>query len=125
MIEMSSTTGDAIVVRAAAHGPLIRYRVVDEYRTDYDVSPEVSERPLKMAALIALIDTADSGDSEFGQGLFDAILDMNAQGTDPRELVDFIRVRSRFYPQLGAYYESRARVWLRRQVAGGGAEGAD
>ena len=61
-IELESTTTDVISIRAKKDGERIAYSIVDEYETEFDVSPKNSEKPLTPADLISLID----GGSEEG-----------------------------------------------------------
>lgn len=117
-ISLESTTADVISVRARAEGGKIRYSIVDEYETDFNVEPKESEHPLTMEELVRLIDGAEGGASaeEGGEGgLTDSFRDMNLGGAgDPAELIDFVTVFSGFYPELQRYYRDKAIEWAER-----------
>jgi hypothetical protein len=49
-IELTSTTSDVISLRARPSGPRIKYRVVDEYQTEFQLPQETSRRPLSLCA---------------------------------------------------------------------------
>ncbi len=117
-IALESTTADVISVRARAGDGKIRYSVVDEYESDFNVDPQESDLPLTMEELVRLIDRAGIGLSveEDGEAnLTDSFRDMNLSGVgDPAELIDFVTVSSEFYPQLEGYYRERALAWADR-----------
>lgn len=107
-IELASTTGDVIEIRARpTEDGHIRYRAVDEYwdaGSRIDVSPEVSNEPLTLGELIELIDTDRLCDR-------DREMAIEHGHTDPDAFVNFVTVSSPFYPTLGSYYRQRAEGW--------------
>ena len=70
-----------------------------------------------LGELVRRIDTVRDTDNDV-MGLTDRFRNMNYDGGDPGELLDFVWVRSTFYPEIGAYYEQHAREWAdsRRQA---------
>jgi hypothetical protein len=69
-VALDSTTCDVISVRARPEGKRIRYRVVDEYSSDYVLEFDQSNKPLTLRKLIQLMDTVESVEFE-SQGLVD------------------------------------------------------
>jgi hypothetical protein len=129
-VELASTTGDVIEVRAQREDGRIHYRVVDEYETTWTISPASSEQPLALGELIELIDTAadDRGPdgSAYNIGLTDCFRDYNWDGLrDPEELLGFVWVTSPFYPQLESYYGDRAAAWVEEKQRDDGGKGAE
>lgn len=110
-VSLRSTTADVISVRARCEGRVIKYRIVDEYESEFKVAPAESLEPLTMGELIALIDRAE--DSLIGgKGLTTVFRDYNLGIVGrPENYVDFVTVSSDFYPQLQAWYEDEARQW--------------
>lgn len=120
-IELRSTTSDVIELRAQREGDQILYRVVDEYPEQfaYELTPTRTHEPLSLGELIELMDTARNLgiDDEYNVGLADSPREMNyAHGGDPHTLVDFVTVRSLFYPTLSDYYARRAQHWLQASI---------
>ena len=130
-IEMRSTTGDVLQVRARPLDGRIAYRVVDEYATEhgdpetwaYVIQPETSELPLTMGELVTLIDTTrqtgglSHGDDRYDVGLIEGILNGNvADGSDPATMRHFFTVSSAFYPELGAYYDAVIQDWYDEEL---------
>jgi hypothetical protein len=115
-VSLDSTTADVISIRARRTAEGIRYRVVDEYETEYRCVPELSEWLLSTGKLINLIDTAESFEIA---GLVKPIREFNVEANDndpeyAAEMVDFVTVSSDFYPQPGNWYEEEAEEWLAR-----------
>lgn len=130
-IEMQSTTGDVVQVRARPEGEQIAYRVVDEYEVEYGdpatwayvIEPARSERPLSLRQLITLIDTArrtggiSCGDDSYDVGLIDGVLHGNLDaGAEHESMRYFFRVSSAFYPQLETYYDAVMQQWYDDEV---------
>ncbi len=111
-IELESVTADVISIRARRQpgDELLHYRVVDEYETGFDITPESSEQPLTLAELINLIDTANGGD---GGGLALAHNNYCVSDWDSVEqLRHFTRISSTIYPGLLPHYEAVLDAWL-------------
>src|SRR5687768_11498418 len=98
-IELESTLSDVIWILARQDGDRIRYAVMDEYDRDYTVTPDSSSEPLEMGQLIELIDSASCDEIV---GLTDFFRDYTMMGSedDPAKYVNFVQVRSDFYPEL-------------------------
>lgn len=110
---LRSVTGDVLSVRARFDRGRIRYRINDEYETEFRSEPEVSDKPLTLGQLIDLIDHAQ----EDG-GIAIGFLDFNyANGATLRELEGFVTVSSAFYLELHDYYEARFRSWFAQREA--------
>jgi hypothetical protein len=102
-IVLQSTTMDVAAVRARREEGRYHYRMVDEYDTDFEVSPEVSAEPLTLGELIDLLEGADAvipwWEQQFGFG------------DPPEACTDFATVESDLYPGLAIWYEARAAEW--------------
>jgi hypothetical protein len=117
-VQLESVMADVLSVRARPQGKRIAYRVVDEYETVYPVAPATSARPLTLAALARLMEGANPDPSvDGGLALVQVKCNVVYGGCDPRELHGFATVTSRFYPELGAWYERLIDAWLDSQVA--------
>jgi hypothetical protein len=113
-VALRSSTGDVTSIRARSADGLIHYSVADEYETDYRCSPTTAPAPLTLGELITLIDTV-SNEATGEVGLTSTVRDEGLEcGSDPDDLVDFVRVSSRFYPELETYYAADAEEWLER-----------
>ena len=129
---LDSTTGDVISVYARQTPDGIEYRVVDEYADEddlededdsiYDWSPSSSTEPLTLAEMVTLIESIVRYDDgyDYGKGFIYYIRDSHvSSGSDPEEMVDFVKVVSPFYPELFGYFEQRANEWLQDALANG------
>ena len=115
---LASTTQDVYAVRARWVGSELRYRVVDEYETDWYLTRETSERPLSMRELIEVIDTATFDENEW-EDLTDALRDgALADESDASDAADFVTVTSELYPLVTRYYDAKAAAWLQRRCGG-------
>lgn len=116
-IELASTTADVISIRARREpgDELIHYRIVDEYETEYQISPESSAEPLTQAELVRLIDTADEGEPpSCGPSLrYNRIL-FDCEG-EPEALREFTTVSSTIYPSLFDHYQAFYEQWYREE----------
>jgi len=55
-IELESTTADVISLRVRSAGSRIKYRLVDEYETEFRLPQRTSRRPLSLRELILFLD---------------------------------------------------------------------
>lgn len=118
-IESRSTTADVVSIRARREGGRISYGVVDEYETEWVVPMRVSDEPLTLGELLELLDEAHLAGEPEWRGLTNAWRERNlVEPSDARELVDFLRVTSRFYPEVEAADRERAEAWALRILAG-------
>ena len=110
-VALASVTGDVISIRAKRVSEGIRYRVVDEYETTFEIDRPVRPDPLSLGELI------------------ESYLDLNWEGRelqgDPGELRDFVEVISPFYPQLTRVVEERVDAWIDRTRSGEGWQPGD
>jgi hypothetical protein len=114
-IELQSTTADVISIRAKKDRERIAYSIVDEYETEFTVSPAHSDKPLTLSDLIGLIDGAGPEGS-----LAICYTQMNYSGRSIEELYrirPFTRVESLFYPQLNLHYERMLNRWYEAEKA--------
>lgn len=117
-IALASVTHDIISVYARQRRTRIVYSIVDEYEGEYEYEwrPKWSTKPLTMAEMVSLIaGLAVVGTSDiYSNGLIRYLYDSHAErGDDPKEMIGFVTVTSRFYPQLFAYFEAQEEAWLR------------
>jgi hypothetical protein len=109
-IELKSTTGDVISIRARKSGSGISYRVVDEYDTEFRQARETSARPLTLGELIEFLDNSTADGLPGGLGL--GYNEMNAESTGRACLRHFTSVTSEFYPGLDSHYEQVFADWV-------------
>ncbi|MBA2271219.1 MAG: hypothetical protein H0W20_11585, partial [Chthoniobacterales bacterium] len=113
-VELESTTGDVTSIRAAKEGDLITYSIVDEYDTEFDVSPASSAEPLTLVELVTMLDGASEGES-----LALVYTEMNYAGNESRgdleSLKSFTRVESQIYPALAEHHRKLTESWYRRE----------
>lgn len=111
-IELESTTADVISIRArrGSESERIRYRIVDEYGTEFEPGLECSRKALTLRQLIDLIDSSVHPD--IGMGLALCYNEMNAAAGCRENYRSFTRVSSEFYPQLSDHYERVYDDWV-------------
>jgi hypothetical protein len=117
-ISLRSTTGDVSEVRARPTGRGIRYRIVDEYETEFVLPFDRSETPLSLGELIKLIDESDGFEEE--PGLVRPVIHRNFGLGDPptsdpewvKSVRQFVIVSSQFYPELRDYYVAFVEEWM-------------
>ena len=112
-VVLASTTMDVFSVRARLADGAYRFSMVDEYSTDFSLTPSASEQPLTLRQLVGLLDTAEGhglqeGGYRFVEGWW---WQQREYGHPPEECTAFAWVESEQYPELGAYYRERARHW--------------
>jgi hypothetical protein len=112
-IALESTTADVISIRARLSGGKLRYRIVNEYETEYVAQPAESDLPLTFGEVIAMIEGPQGDDLPCAPAAF-----WNEQyecGTTPDEIATFVTVSSEYYPDITEYYEDRFEQWLEEQ----------
>ena len=112
-IELESTTADVISIRAKKDGERIAYSIVDEYETEFSVSPMHSDKPLTLFELVGLIDAGKEEGSlamcyTVGNYRGDSLEDLDA-------IKSFTRVESVFYSQLNLHYEKLIDLWYKEE----------
>ncbi len=123
-IVMLSSTMDVVSIRARRRaGGRIRYRVVDEYETEFRFRPKSTAAPLTLGEVIGLVDSIRNPDYDDVPYL-DALRDANFDG-DPEEAAAFAGVESLVYSQLEGVYLRRADEWADAEKARIRAENGD
>ena len=102
-------TGEVVSVRARRDDRYIRYSVVDEFGdegSEYEPPIEASVEPLTEDELVELMDGTVQrwhGEETF-TGLVEGFRAQYAEDVAEDEVAALVRVRSAFYPGLGARY---------------------
>jgi hypothetical protein len=114
-IELQSTTSDVISLRARGSGLRIKYRLVDEYQTEFGLPQQTSQRPFSLRELIVFLDSVRHYDGDPNWHRFGFPLVYNEcnldGGADLETLRDFTRVSSDFYPDLAFHYSRVIDEW--------------
>lgn len=113
-VVLESVLGDVIsVVAEATEEGQIRLEIRnDEGATVCTAEPSTVARPLSLGELIALIDTADLGET-MERGLVYGLLAMNSLvGSGNPSDADFIGVTSEVYPGLAEHYDRQVLAWV-------------
>ena len=114
-IALASTTSDVISLRARPSGSRIKYRVVDEYATEFQLPQQTSRRPFSLRQLIRFLDSVEHPEADAGWKRFGFVLSFNECnldcGTDLETLRDFTSVSSDFYPELGSHNREAIEEW--------------
>ncbi len=110
---LDSVTQDVFSVRArrTRPGARIRYRLVDEYESDFQLDPASSTRPLSLRELVHLLDfaTAENRDN-LGLPFPESILGWQRGWGEPVN-AGFVAMESVFYPGLQEYYAHRLEAY--------------
>jgi len=114
-IELASTTSDVISLRARPTGSRIKYKLVDEYQTEFQPPQETSRRPFSLGQLVRFLDAVEHPEADASWKTFGFVLSFNECnldcGTDLEALRDFTSVSSDFYPGLGSHYREAIEEW--------------
>jgi hypothetical protein len=111
--ELESTTADVISIRAKKRGDQIAYSIIDEYDSDFNVSPKTSRKPLTLAQLIGLI---DGGTEEGSLAICYTVGNYSGDSLEDLDAIkSFTRVESLFYPQLNMHYEKVLDLWYEEE----------
>jgi hypothetical protein len=121
-IELESTTSDVISLRARPTGARIRYRLVDEYQTEFRLPQQTSGRPLSLEELVRFLDSVERVDvTDPSWDRFGFVLSYNQCnlecGSDLESLHDFTRVSSDYYPELASHYAEAIEEWYGAHAA--------
>jgi len=121
-IELKSTTCDVISLRARPLNSRIRYRLVDEYSSEFRLPQQTSIRPFSLGELIRFLDSVEGVDTtEPGWAKFGFVLSSNQRnlecGADLETLRDFTRVASDYYPDLASHYAEAIEEWYEARLA--------
>ena len=109
-------------MRVRSVGSRIRYRLVDEYETEFRLPQQTSRRPLPLGELVRFLDSVEQADSrERSCARFGFVLLYNQSnlecGTDVETLRHFTRVESDYYPDLTAHYAEAIEEWYAARLA--------
>jgi hypothetical protein len=122
-IELESTTSDVISLRARSSGSRIKYRLVDEYATEFRLPQQTSSRAFSLGELVWFLDSVERVDNcgEPSWGQFGFVLSWNQCnlecGSDLENLRHFTLVSSDFYPDLASHYELATAEWYEGRLA--------
>lgn len=126
-IELESTTSDVISLRARPSGSRIKYRLVDEYQTEFRLPQQTSVQPFSLGGLIRFLDAVEQVDvgepswAQFGFVLSYSQCNLEC-GADLETLRDFVRVESDHYPDLASHYAEATEEWYQARLAERSAE---
>jgi hypothetical protein len=126
-IELESTTSDVISLRARPVSARIKYRLVDEYSTEFQLPQQTSARPFSLGELIRFLDSVERVDAgepswaRFGFVLLYSQCNLEC-GADLDTLRDFVRVGSDYYPDLATRYTQAIEEWYEARLAERSAE---
>jgi hypothetical protein len=122
-IELESTTCDVFSLRARPAGLRTRYRLVDEYESEFRLPQQTSSRPLSLGELIPFLDSVErvDNDGEPSWSQFGFVLSWNQCnlecGADLDSLRDFTRVSSDYYPDLASHYAEAIEEWYEARLS--------
>lgn len=123
-IALASTTSDVISLRARPTGSRIKYRLLDEYNTEFCLPQKTSCRPFSLGQLVRFLDAVEHPEADASWKTFGFVLSYNECnlncGTDLETLEDFTSVSSDFYPGLGSHYREAIEEWYSAQERLGG-----
>ena len=121
-IELESTTHDVMSLRARPSGTRIKYRLLDEYRTEFRLPQQTSAKPFSLGELIRFLDSVERievGEPSWDQ--FGFVLSSNQSnlecGADLNPLRDFTRVESDYYPDLASHCAKAIEEWYEARAA--------
>ena len=122
-IELESTTNDVISLRARSVGSRIKYRLVDEYATEFRLPQQTSSRPFSLGELVRFLDSVERVDNfaEPSWSQFGFVLSWNQCnldcGSDLEDLRDFTLVSSDYYSDLASHYKHATAEWYEGRLA--------
>jgi hypothetical protein len=114
-IELASTTSDVISLLARLTGSRIRYRVVDEYETEFTLLQQTSLKPFSLKELIRFLNAVEHPGGEPSWNRFGFVLSYSQCnlecGGDLKDQKDFISVSSDYYARLASHYRQVTEEW--------------
>ena len=120
---------DIILVKVRKTSGTYRYRIVADDGVTYPSNPKVSDHPLSLAELVAMIDGASgAGYDDQPVGLTSVFRDENLENSPddgPGAFLDFVVVTSKYYPELERWYKDEAKEWLADHVAARAEQGQE
>jgi hypothetical protein len=110
-IELASTTSDVISIRAQYLPNEIRYRIIDEHETEFDLAFGASRRPLTLEQLINFFE----GSSLPGvTGSLALVYNrLNSSHGTRAKVRNFTNISSDLYPQLHEHFERVFDDWVK------------
>jgi hypothetical protein len=115
-LELRSTTGDVVSIRARPGPQGIAYQIVDEYGEHFRLEREASAQPFSLAELIRFIDGSSHPDAPIGLALGYNEVNYDC-GADLETMRDFTRVDSDIYTQLSSHYGRVFEDWYEEKLA--------
>ena len=114
---LRSVTMDVFSLRARWSGGRYHYRVVDEYGSTFTLCRKTSRRPLTLAQVIEVLQTASVAEwTTDAPGVVEPWWDQQARHQwDAEDCTDFAWVESDLYPDLETWYEERAEEWRQEE----------
>jgi hypothetical protein len=98
-----------------AAGSRIKYRLVDEYQTEFGLSQNTSSRPFSPHGLIGFLDSVEHPQADLSWKRFGFVLSFNQCnldcGTDLETLRAFTGISSDYYPDLASHYDQGMDEW--------------
>jgi hypothetical protein len=114
-ITLESTTSGITSLRARPVGSRIKYRLVDEYQTEFSFPQQTSSRPFSLRELVGFLDSVEHPQADLSWSRFGFVLLFNQCnldcGTDLETLRDFTSVSSDYYPGLASHYAQVMDEW--------------
>lgn len=111
-VEVDTSTGDVLSLRARRTRTRYVYRLVDEYEASFDITPTTSRYPLTLREVIHLLDTASSDELWTSSGVVRCWPESRVEnGEEPEDVLDGVEVSSEVYPMLGRYYRKALAAW--------------
>lgn len=115
VVTLNSALGDAYFLKAKPRGSRIEYCLSTDESAAGKIRPRTTEKPLTLAQLIRLIQTAEFDGQE--GGLTVRFLDENWREVHQdleslEELHGFVSVSSDVYPELEVYFEREMDAWF-------------
>jgi hypothetical protein len=114
-IALASTTSDVISLLARLTGSRIRYRVVDEYETEFTLPQQTSLKPFSLKELIRFLNAVEHPGGEPSWNRFGFVLLYSQCSLDCgghlKDQKDFISVSSDYYGGLASHYRQVTEEW--------------
>tara|TARA_B100000768_G_C11236345_1_gene357425 strand:- start:199 stop:852 length:654 start_codon:yes stop_codon:yes gene_type:complete len=117
-VVLETTTMDVTSLRVRKQRNRFVYKMVDEYSNQFVLPQKTSVKPLRMVAVIAMINECklisyDDGTSLTDRGIVLPNIEYLVGEHHPKsEILSFVNVESAFYPELNSYFEDQKLLWI-------------